>query len=74
MIITKEHLLKTFMKNILTELYEQYELELDGDSDMSFDEWAWENLHSVGELFYQNVGEHYGDFDDALDEVVSDDY
>lgn len=74
-IITQEHLASNFIKNILVELYKEYEISglgLDWENPTSFDDYVWNRLQDLGLAVYQQIGEHYGDLDAAIDEVMND--
>ncbi|MGB1252508.1 MAG: hypothetical protein ACPG8W_17970 [Candidatus Promineifilaceae bacterium] len=64
-IITKEHLLDTFMQHLhenMTEEREFSERQFD-----TLDEWAWNNEEALGRIVYMMIGDHYGDFDSIIE-------
>lgn len=56
----------TIFKLVLKELYLEYEAD---DIDVSFDTYVWENLADLGEVFYNIVGEYFGDCDTAISDL-----
>ena len=67
-IITTESLTDNFVKNILSELYSEYQNDKKAHDDaMSFDEWVYERTSELGLITYQLIGEHYGDLDSAIE-------
>lgn len=72
-IITQEHLADNFIKNILAELWQEYEmsgLAHDHENGSSFDDFVWNRLEDLGRTTYEQIGEMYGDLDDAVNEVM----
>ena len=69
-IITKEMLAKTFIKNVLSELYDDFVNDKTAHENcITFDEYAFNNLDILGLAVYDVIGEMYGDLDNAVDSV-----
>jgi len=72
-IITQEHLASNLIKNMLDQLYLEYEmsgLAFDHENGSSFDEYVWNRLQDLGQATYEAIGEMYGDLDSAINEVM----
>lgn len=70
-VITQESLAETFIKNILATLFETYSSsKADHENATSFDEYVWERLSELGHATYEQIGEMYGDLDDAVDRLL----
>ena len=68
-IITKEHLAKTFIKNIVTEFLKEESVQDVLEISGSVDQAAWDNFSLLGKIVYDLIGEMYGDFDAVVDEM-----
>lgn len=72
-IITQEHLASNFIKSILAELWQEYEmsgLAYDHENGSSFDDFVWNRLQDLGQATYEAIGAKYGDLDGAVNEVM----
>lgn len=70
-IITQESLAKNLVKRILADLYAEYTSDLEAhENAQTFDDWMYERLADLGEAAYHEIGEMYGDLDDAIKEVM----
>ena len=70
-IITKEMLVETFIKNVLSELYNDFVNDrVAHESCITFDEYIYQHrIDDLGLAVYDAIGEMYGDLDDAMDSV-----
>lgn len=66
---TVESQANTIFKNVMADLYEQWKLD---NGDDSFDTFLWQNRNQLGEAFYHEVGEYFGDCDTAVGELFTD--
>lgn len=70
-IITQEHLASNFIKIILAELWQEFVNDKEAhEAAQTFDDWMYERLADLGEAVYRAIGEHYGDLDSAIEEVM----
>ncbi len=72
-IITKEHLIEPALKEIIEPLYKkyvQYYTENQHEEIPDFDSWVYENLKDLGYELYSFIGNQYGYFDDAIEELL----
>ena len=67
--ITQDMLVEPMLKSILTTLHKDYQNEVCEDDNISFDTWLWKNLNFLGEELYLEIGQRYGDCDDAMEEL-----
>lgn len=52
-------------------LFETYSSsKVDHENAISFDKYVWERLSELGHATYEQIGEMYGDLDDAIKEVM----
>jgi len=68
--VTIDQLLETALKEILEPMHEIFIREF-AERDISFDEYVWNNWSALGNRLYVLIGEHYGDCDDAIKELLS---
>lgn len=68
--LTEDQFVKPMLKKMLVQLHNDYEQEVCEDDDISFDTWIFQNLRILGEYLYDEIGQRYGDCDDAFEELV----
>ncbi len=66
---TAESQANTIFKNVMADLYAQW---LNDNTEDSFDTFLWQNRNQLGEAFYHEVGEYFGDCDTAAEELFQD--
>ena len=65
-IMTKDQHVDNFVNEVLSKFVEQHR---DAYKMGILDEVSFDNLEELGRIFYEVVGDRYGDIDDAIESV-----
>ena len=69
-IVTKEMLVETFIKNVLSGIYDAFVNDkFAHENCITFDEYVYDRTGELGLAVYDTIGEMYGDLDEAMENV-----